>query len=330
MNTRINYAGLAAVGIGLLLGASQLLALEITIPDYQGSPNNTNNNGFIGYGSSSNGGNQSLAGLGVNGFGVNTYEDQEVERGTIGPAIAGQMWDLEAFVKNAAQLQIWSGYDLLNGLNGGRPGDLFIKVGGTNPPSLPGVGTTHQNSAYGAGWDYAVDLSLASGYAGLTGNYNIPESTFNSTTIKVYDLNASSWLNAVINESFRSNPWQYANSVGTGQTQTNDRVLTTTGTYVRRIDNAGTGLGLLGDDPTHPDPVRHKTHNVLTLDLGFLGTITPNTNLWFSYTMECGNDSIKGYDNRGQDRVPDGGASALLMGLGLTVLSLLGLKRQKA
>ena len=50
-------------------------------------------------------------------------------------------------------------------------------------------------------------------------------------------------------------------------------------------------------------------------------------NIYFSYTMQCGNDSMKGEaDGGGFREVPDGGSTLLLLGSGLS--ALFGLKRR--
>ena len=68
---------------------------------------------------------------------------------------------------------------------------------------------------------------------------------------------------------------------------------------------------------------------MLAIDLGFLGSIPLGTDVWFSYTMECGNDSLKGKYAGGFYRTPDSAASVLLIGLGLAAMGFFGLKSRR-
>lgn len=285
--------GLVAVGVGLGVGAGAA-PVQITIQD-----NDPTLWGFNGAGSLTAGGTS-----GAGNFG-SAHEDNETERGTI----SGQQWDMEAFVLNGKQLSIVAGFDLLNGRPDHNigPGDLFIKVGGSAPsfnPTNQGAGNV-QNSIYS--YTYAIDLSPATRFT---------NSSFGSTA-QVYGLTSTTWLNTTIYDQFGSNPWKYDNTLnttagfGTGITyQTN------------LADNAAalTALGL---------SLQGGYHNLLTIDLSFL-SIPSGTDVYFSYTMECGNDSLKGRYSGGFDQVPDNGTSAALIGLGFAAMALVGLKRRKA
>ena len=130
------------IAAGLVLGASQASAANITIAD-----NDPTANGFGG------------GPLGTGG------EDNETEGGTI----SSQVWDMEAFVINASNphtLYIVGGYNMQAGESGSggsvvsgklTPGDLFIKIGGA-----PGFGPTAPNSGNTTniyGYNYVVDLT---------------------------------------------------------------------------------------------------------------------------------------------------------------------------
>lgn len=287
--------------VSLLIGAAQVIAapVEITMPDY-----NSTLWGFTGAGSLTAGGYSNRGNYGT------SHEDNETEGGTI----AGQQWDMEAFVLNGTQLSIVAGFDLLNGVQAHNisSGDLFIKVGGNQPghtPDQQGAGNVY-NSNYS--YTYAVDLSKATRF----GNASF------GATAQVYSLNSNTTLNTVIYDQFGSNPWKYDNNNAynnqTSGTGTATGISYLTGQYNNSPALQALGLGWL----------QGGYHNILTIDLSFMvGTVTPNTPVYFSYTMECGNDSLKGSYNGGFYRVPDEVSSILLIGLGLTAIAAVGLKR---
>jgi hypothetical protein len=290
-----------SLAIGLLVGASQIIGapVELTIQDY-----NSALWGFNGAGSLTSGGYANRGNFGA------AREDNETEGGTI----AGQQWDMEAFVLNGTQLSIVAGFDLLNGVQGHNigAGDLFIKVGGTQPgfnPTNQGAGNV-QNSIYG--YTYAVDLSMVNKFT---------NASFGPTA-QVYSLGSSSTLNTVIYDQFGSNPWKYDNgSVNAGTGSAGTAISYLTGQMDNSVALQALGLGWLAGG----------SHNILTIDLSFLvGTVTPSTPVYFSYTMECGNDSLKGSYVGGFYRVPDDVSSILLIGLGLTAIIAVGLKRKNA
>lgn len=308
-----NYISLLAAG--LFVGA-QAMAVPTNITIADKAPDF---NGFTGNGSTSAAGSTSIAG----GSGLatnNNREDNETERVGSFASIAGQQWDMEGFIldADAKKLFIVAGYDLLNGLHGGRPGDLFIKVGGAEPTGAPTTNTNLiQNGIASSGYtspynySYAVDLSLKNSYTG--GTYGTNVASFGSS-VTVYDLNAATTLNTTLNDTFRSNPWKFSNVSGNSV----DASYGTGVSYTTGLANPF-GQGFQG-----------TSHNVLEIDISFLGTIAAGTNVWFSYTMECGNDSLKGFTNAGFRQVPDASMSALMISLGLAALSFVGFKRRRA
>jgi hypothetical protein len=285
--------------IGLILGTSQVFAgnVNITVQD-----NDPTLHGFSG------------GPLGVG------FEDNETESGTI----ASQAWDMEAFVVNGSTLYIVGGYNMSTGEVGAggstpyglaaspdrlMPGDLMIKIGGANPgfaPTTPGA-TTVDNSAYR--YSYAVDLTNVNGTGVTSGTasvYSLDTSTVGNTTV----------FNTVVYDQFGANPWTYRSG---GSSVAGGAGVTYTSGLSNTAVNTLLGTSLVGG-----------SHNVLAVDLGFLtGTVNPGTTVFFSYTMECGNDSLKGEYAGGFDLVPDTATSALLIGLGLVSMSLFGLKRRK-
>lgn len=299
-----NYISLLAAG---LFAGAQAMAVptNITIADKA-----ADYNGFTGNGSTSAAGSTLIAG----GSGLatnNNREDNETERVGSFASIAGQQWDMEGFILDGNKLYIVAGYDLLNGQSGGRPGDLFIKVGGAEPTGNPTTAAANvSNSLYN--YSYAVDLSLNNSYTG--GSYTNVSSFGLAAT--VYDLNTTTSVHTTLNDQFRSNPWKFVNDA-------NNNVDTSFSTGIKYNGRA---------DQANPfgENFGGTFHNVLEIDLSFLGTIAAGTNVWFSYTMECGNDSLKGQTTAGFRQVPDAGMSALLISIGLAALSCVGFKRRKA
>ena len=66
-----------------------------------------------------------------------------------------------------------------------------------------------------------------------------------------------------------------------------------------------------------------RDHNVVSVNLGFIGTVPKGSTVFFHYTMECGNDMLIGSTSDGLRRVPDGANSIVLIGLGLVTLGLI-------
>jgi hypothetical protein len=298
MNTTLHNLFKTTV-LSLLFGATQVFAtpVEVTMSDF-----NPALWGFNGAGSLTSGGYANRGNFGA------SFEDNETEAGTI----SGQQWDMEAIVLNGTQLSIVAGFDLLNGVQAHNigAGDLFIKVGGPQPglnPTNQGAGNVI-NGIYG--YTYAIDLSMANKF----GNAGF------GSTAQVFSLDASTTLNTVIYDQFGSNPWKYDNSLNSGN-GTATGISYVTGQYNNSAALQALGLGWL----------QGGYHNILTIDLSFMvGTVTPDTPVYFSYTMECGNDSLKGGYSGGFYRVPDEVSSLLLIGLGLTAIVAVGLRRRMA
>ena len=293
------HSHIKTTALTVLFGALQVTAapVELTVADY-----NPTLWGFNGAGSLTAGGYSNRGNFG------SAHEDNETEGGTI----AGQQWDVEAYVLNGTQLSIVSGFDLLNGVQAHNigAGDLFIKVGGDQPgynPTNQGAGNV-LNDIYG--YTYAIDLSMAAKF----GNAGF------GSTAQVYSLNSSTTLNTVIYDQFGSNPWKYDNGANSGQGSATG-ISYVTGQYNNSAALQALGLGWL----------QGGYHNILTIDLSFMvGAVTPNTPVYLSYTMECGNDSIKGQYNGGFYQVPDEVSSLLLIALGLGAIAVVGLKCRKA
>jgi len=187
-----------------------------------------------------------------------------------------------------------------------KSGDIFIKIGSPAGP-LPTTSTPAivANGAY-YGYDFAIDLSAVGLVTG-------------ASSTAFYDLNASSLMHTVVYDAFLGNPWKFVNGSsvdGSGMTAI---------TYSEGHANGSAALVALG-----LGSLTGGLHNIIEIDLGFMPAVAPGTQVFFSYTMECGNDSIKGQYGGGFDRVPDSASSALLIGLGLAAMAAVGLRRRVA
>lgn len=303
MNTPDKLTRLVLAGLGFTAAVSQAIAgplvpQDITVADYATTPTNGFNGGPFSWGTQA----------------VGTLEDNETERTVALTAVASQVWDMEAFTLSGNMLSIVTGYNMSTGQDGWKPGDLFIKIGGAapGPGTLTSSPSVIQNNMFpsGEGYSFAVDLSLTGGIVG-------------TMSTNVYDLSLTSMLNTVNWDGFGSNPWTYAS--GAENTLTTG-ISYTTGRTASQVATA-TGVGALSN---LKDGGAAASHNILNVDLSFLaGLVTPGTTVYFSYVMECGNDSLKGEYGGGFDRVPEGGTSAILLGFGLTGLSALRLIRRK-
>jgi hypothetical protein len=144
----------------------------------------------------------------------------------------------------------------------------------------------------------------------------------------VHNLSTSSLLNAVTYEAFGSDPWSYrSGDVGSFSTAIN-YVSGQAATALPGITGVASTANLIGESwQNSSSPI----HNVLQIDLGFLtGMVPVGQQVYFSYVMACGNDSLKGQYGGGFDRVPDGGTSIVLLGLGLVGLSFIRMRFLKA
>lgn len=310
MNSIKNLAKVLAAGITITAAISQAFAgpaipIDITRVDSATAPSNGFNGGPFTWGTQPAG----------------TGEDNETERVPGLQAVPSQEWDLEAITLHNTTMSLVGGWDFKNfaGLESFHPGDLFIKVGGSAPSVQPinnGAGN-EPNTTYG--YTYVVQLSTAANFGKVINLTTGPAAVFHTVA---YD-------------AFLSNPWTYY----TGGTAAGTTV--TSYASARTASQVGTLTGVsalnnLRDDSNSGALVVNSvydtspSHNVLDVDLSFLGNIAAGTAVYFHYTMECGNDSIRGQYAGGFDRLPDSGSSLALIGMGLAALAAVGrLRRQK-
>lgn len=229
-------------------------------------------------------------------------EDNETEASSAVGTLRTQAWDLEGFslrgTVSGPTLSLVGGFDFVVGEGGYLPGHLFIKVGGINPGISPIVesGPTSLNVN---GYDYAVDL--------VSG--------------KVWDLSPTSVLKNVDFDVLGSNPFQY-DSGGSLLT-----TLTLGTTLKRDMNKSAADTALITEESSFGALAGYNgdnTHNIVQVNLGFLGAVSPTDSVYFTYTMGCGNDVVKGQIDDGFKRIPDGGGSLMLLGMGLCSLFAVG------
>jgi hypothetical protein len=308
-NTQKTYIGSLLLG-GLLAATQTSYGGNITIKDQNAGDSTP----FISYDS---GGNE--LGFGGGPIGGAAREDNEVEAGYdsfgvhIGAA-PGQNWDLEGMSLKNGKLSIVGGFNFMVGQqqeDGTQvdPGHLFIKVGPT-PTTRPGFETVQPNhlTPNTFGYTYAIDL----------------------VNSKVYSLTDASILANTQNDYFGGNPWAYYSGgnelVGIGATlgMTYEVGLDPTGVFASTDED--TFKDLIGDG-ADPDS---KDHNVLTVNLtSLLNLIGGGQDIWFHYAEQCGNDVLEGYTST-KSNVPDGGASAMLLGAGILGLAYFGRRVKSA
>jgi hypothetical protein len=301
-NTQKKYIGALILG-GLLAATQTSYAGNITIRD-QNAGVNSNEIGFNG---------------GPSGTG---NEDNETESGYIVPGWhqntdSKQVWDLEGFYLSGSKLSLVGGFDFQNGQpDRGTtvlPGHLFIQVGSPTRPGFDtaSVGVTGNTHAY----TYAIDI-----FGGKI--YNIdpllhPGVQLDSTT---YDF-------------YGSNPWTYLSGgdlVAKPFTVTYETGLDSTAIFNKTGDHLLGDLGGPGANLTDPsdDIAPNDKHNVLTLDLTSLfASFGAGQDIWLHYAEQCGNDVMEGHF---VTSVPDGGASAMLLGFGILGLAYFGRRAKTA
>jgi VPDSG-CTERM motif len=241
-------------------------------------------------------------------------EDNEVENN----AIADQSWDLEAFVISTANksLSIVSGFDMKTGhatsaLAGSKVefemGDIFIRF---NSP------VDHNNSGAQSGYDYVIRLN------------QVRDTTKNPNTSTPWDKNYSVYSANNVTSVVSTAP----ENGGGGALHAGLKWYANATTGALK-----TGVANYADDKDQNwlfansyNKYAGTTHDVASnIDLSWLMAAAASKNyavnsVYFYTTMQCGNDVLSGKIS-GPNAVlfvPDGGATVMLMGAGLTALGL--------
>lgn len=221
------------------------------------------------------------------------YEDNEVEPGTVG----AQIWDLEAFRLNGTSLSIVAGFDFKNGVVGGPTsnarweiGDLFIDVNG--------------------------DAVYGSDVTGLSGNgiKPISNSLFHYDYVVHFGKNADGTLTGGY-DIFALG----ADTLLSGYYRINDES-NPYALYRAESSPIGSGTVSFGTEDDATSGRLGGTHYTMEIPMAWLGSDL-NGSL-FKITEECGNDNLVG-------RVPDGGLTAMMLGLGVAGMSLVGRRLRK-
>jgi hypothetical protein len=227
-----------------------------------------------------------------------SQEDNETEPGTI----TNQTWDLEAFFLNGTTLNMLGGYDFVNNSQW-KYGDIFIDVDNDIKYGLENDGSgSVQNGnstvANSFGYDYVLDLNFDE----VTGVH----------TYDVYAITANTTVRTVhYNINQESNAWRYESggeAVLLGQTLAYSTYTT---------DELATYGYIFQDDGTS------NLHNIVSVDLGFLGAEISNFTAHF--TMECGNDNLMGH----YDPVPPVPEPSTVLLLGAGIIGLAGFARKR-
>jgi len=246
------------------------------------------------------------------------FEDQENE-----PAASfAQKWDLEALVLEGSTLSIIGGFPMLthnSGFSGFKLGDLFIDTDGNfvGPPLSrdvqPEPDTFLRNGDFG--YEYVVRFNR-------TGTTSASQVIVGFDVIKLTDnsrLRPIMYPDGMYPTLDDSNPYQYKDEEGGALID-----IVGSGSFSYVINKTDQEIEDLYDVV-----VKGDVHNVLTLD--FNSGINPlllASDLHL--TMGCGNDNILGHLSGGGQDAPDGGATLVLLGLGLASLTFVGRKTVKA
>jgi hypothetical protein len=219
------------------------------------------------------------------------FEDDETEPNTQ----TGQKWDLEAFHLSGSSLSVIGGFNFVSGQDSFACGDIFIDVNGDavwGTPTSSGGTIKVANSLFN--YDYVISF----GGRSLSSGYDSNDQTLDGT-YKVFSLTGASDVTVTYNDNNESNPWIYYS----GGTQVASGSVTQ-GNYAGTEYSGGTHYELAG------------------INLSFL-TADELDGALLKLTMECGNDNLVG---RVPHSVPEGGMTAVMLGLGL--LGVVGFRRK--
>jgi hypothetical protein len=234
-----------------------------------------------------------------------TQEDQEVHSG----CIANQSWDLEGMQLNNQTLTLVGGWNFMGGQLHDhytyRSGDIFIATGnaasdvplyGSTAPTIPGSPTMADYH-----YDYVIHVTDWS-----TGAYQVISNA--GSAVELISYSSTSTTNN------GSNPWRYASG---GTVIANGNF-----THQEGLSDATTGFN-------------GGSHNTVSFNMAWLNNILnasadPNQDIYYHFTMECGNDNLMGHMNNGDfvPPVPEP-ASIGLFGMGLIGLAAARIRKKR-
>lgn len=293
----MNHIKTTIVGVGAVLAGLSASAIDITISENQGTTD-------FKFGSAAN----INAGAFVNNGGtIKNSEDQEVAAF----AIANQTWDLEAFTLLGNKLSVVAGFDMKSGqahgsvtaagVTGGTlyttpMGDIFLNVGSP----VDARTTTSSPNPDGDGFDFDYVIKFTSITAGGVSYdvYKASDVTASPNTGPFQINPPSALLNGYL---YKATPNGGASPLYSGSA-----------TYSDNVSSAASG-GYLG--------TYHDIIGGISIDPTKLAI---NAQTVYVYTtVGCGNDIMEG-----KFRIPDGGLSLALFGMGL--IGLGGMRRRNA
>lgn len=231
-------------------------------------------------------------------------EDNEVEPGMV----RNQVWDLEGFFQDGANLSMVGGFDFKDGVAGYSnytSGDIFIDVDGdyTEANPDPAYQSGQKTIQYNFNYDFVIDLAF---------------NTDGTTKYTVRDIRPGAGADPVYTQRVEytqnqdgipsSDPWRYVS-----------------GGSVLSADNDFQFVSGLGNADV--DGLHGGTHYAVTgIDLSFFTPYLKDSDFVLHFTMGCGNDNLMG---KGTASVPEP-ATLLLFGTGLAGLAGIARRRCKA
>lgn len=222
---------------------------------------------------------------GVN-LGANGPENNTVQYN----AVANQSWDLEQFDLTGSNLAITGGFNYLTGVGTGSSaifpmGDIFVYLGNEAPYSVPSAGD-HDGPWTGRDdWNYVIHFDRGN-------DLNIQ----NSVSGVGYSILAKA------NQTINYTGGPSALNTGLPWYVTDASVPSSYAVFSSSLDGEGTHYTIGG--------------------INISSILDDGQPFYLHATMRCGNDVLWGY-SEGTSRVPDGGVSLGLFGIGVSAIGLL-------